>query len=591
MGCLTVIKNMKKRYEKSKSQSGSRNEQLSTALPQLQASRSLHFNPRNPKTSGKSPNPVTRVTNNRTRALSAPSALEAAEQEALASIEQEEREMPKTLARLMREPRVPSPVPCPLPLPLPSPGRRGPLKLKMASDPFYASGSAIDTAEQDGFETFQYDAREWSKKRDRSVKKQHLATATPLPLPPIGRYPSKATTSSSKSGTVTDSVRFFLYEEIVAACHNFRWDRCMSECFSYTLYKASFFHEASCKKLKAIVARLHPSSQDLREFMNEVSTLSKLQHPNICKLLGFYASDTSETRMLVYERLSNGSLDSLLFGRSDGFSIDWNTRMKIAFSAAQGLTYLHEEGPFKAMYNDFSAVNIQIDLDFNAKLSGYGFVGHIAELKFSRSSSASGNLSVETMKKGKLTPKSNVWSFGVVLLELLTGRKNFDLNLPKRDRNLVRWCQPFLADNLSVIMDSQLEGRFPPKAARIVAGIAQRCLQKEPSERPTMRAIVEDLKILIDMQYPRWFPLHEPAAVYGRQMERSLSVDGINHGRSLGFSPPWLPSIRASISHPPRWSSVPVALPSPLAPSSNVITEEIIREESTKQSSSVSEKA
>lgn len=198
---------------------------------------------------------------------------------------------------------------------------------------------------------------------------------------------------------------------------------------------------------------------------------------------------------------------------------------------------------------------------------------------------------METMKKGKLTPKSNVWSFGVVLLELLTGRKNFDLNLPKRDRNLVRWCQPFLADNLSVIMDSQLEGRFPPKAARIVAGIAQRCLQKEPSERPTMRAIVEDLKILIDMQYPRWFPLHEPAAVYGRQMERSLSVDGINHGRSLGFSPPWLPSIRASISHPPRWSSVPVALPSPLAPSSNVITEEIIREESTKQSSSVSEKA
>ncbi|CAI8600675.1 unnamed protein product [Vicia faba] len=588
MGCLTVIKNMKKKYERSKSQIGSRNEKVSTAMPQLQASRSLHFNPQNPKSSVKSANPINRVTYNRTRALSAPSALEAAEQEALASIEQEEQEMSKTLARLMKEPRVPSPVPSPLPLPLPSPRSRGPLKLRMTSDPFYASGSGIDTAEQDGFETFQYDAREWSKNRDRSMKKQHLAR--PLPLPPKGRFPSKAT-SSYKSGAVSDSVRFFLYEEIVAACHNFRSDRCLAECFSSTVYKASFFHEASCKKLKATVTRLHPSTQGLREFMNEVSSLAKMQHPNICKLLGFYACDTSETRMLVYERLSNGSLDNLLFRRPDGPSIDWNTRMKIAFSAAQGLTFLHDEGPSKAMYNDFSAVNIQIDIDFNAKLSGYGFVGHIVEDAFSRSSAAAGNLSVETWRRGKLTPKSNVWGFGIVLLELLTGRKNFDMNLPKRERNLVRWCQPFLTDNLFVIMDSQLEGRFPPKAARIVADIAQRCLQKEASERPSMRVIVENLKILLDMQYPCWFPLHEPAAVYRRQMAKSLSVDGISYGPSLGFSPPCLPSIETSISHPPRWSSVPVALPPPLLRSSNVITEEIIKEESTKQSSSVSEKA
>ncbi|XP_058729389.1 probable serine/threonine-protein kinase PBL16 [Vicia villosa] len=586
MGCLTVIKNMKKKYERSKSQIGSRNEKVSTAMPQLQASRSLHFDPQNPKTSVKSPNPINQVTNNRTRTLSAPSALQDAE--ALASVEQEEGEMSKSLARLMKVAPLPSPVPSPLPLPLPSPRNRGPLKLRMASDPFYASGSGNDTAEQDGVETFQCDAREWYKNRDRSMKKMHLAR--PLPLPPKGRYPLKAT-SSPKPETVIDPVRFFLYEEIVAACHNFRWDRCMAECFSSTIYKASFFHEASCKKLKATVTRLHPSTQGLREFMNEVSSLAKIQHPNICKLLGFYACDTSETRMLVYERLSNGSLDSLLFRRPDGPSIDWNTRMKIAFSAAQGLTFLHDEGSFKAMYTDFSAANIQIDIDFNAKLSGYGFVGNIAQETFSRRSAAAGNLSVETWRKGKLTPKSNIWSFGIILLELLTGRKNFDINLPKRERNLVKWCQPFLADNLSVIMDPQLEGRFPPKAARIVAGIAQRCLQKEPSERPTMKVIVENLIILLDMQYPRWFQLHDPAAVYRRQMAESLNVDGISYGPSLGFSPPCLPSIGTSPSHPPRWSSVPVALPPPLARSSTVITEEITREESTKQSSSVSEKA
>lgn len=87
--------------------------------------------------------------------------------------------------------------------------------------------------------------------------------------------------------------------------------------------------------------------QGFREFFNEVNTLASLQHPNLCKLLGFHARDGSEQRMLVYERLFHGSLDRLLYSRSDGPLIDWNSRMKIALCAAQGLTFLHEEGPFQ----------------------------------------------------------------------------------------------------------------------------------------------------------------------------------------------------------------------------------------------------
>jgi len=201
---------------------------------------------------------------------------------------------------------------------------------------------------------------------------------------------------------------------------------------------------------------------------------------------------------------------------------------------------------------------------------------------------------VETLKKGTLTPKSNVWSFGIVLLELLTGRKHFDRHLPKNERNLVKWCRPYLADDfqLSVIMDSQLKGQFPPKAARKVAGIVQQCLQMEPSERPTMRAIVESLKIILDTEYPSWFPLQEPAAMYGRHASRSPSVDGIINAPRLSFSPPLLPSkARTSVSHPARWSTVSTMLPSPLARSSNVSTEELTMQESTKSSSSVSKKA
>lgn len=90
-------------------------------------------------------------------------------------------------------------------------------------------------------------------------------------------------------------------------------------------------------------------SKGLREFMNEVNTLASLQHPNLCKLLGYHAREGSDQRILVYERLHHGSLDQLLYGRSAGPPIDWNTRVKVALCAAQGLTFLHEQGPFQVL--------------------------------------------------------------------------------------------------------------------------------------------------------------------------------------------------------------------------------------------------
>lgn len=90
--------------------------------------------------------------------------------------------------------------------------------------------------------------------------------------------------------------------------------------------------------------------QGQKEFINEVNTIASLQHPNLCKLLGYHARDGSDQRMLIYERLFHGSLDRLLYGRCDGPPLDWNTRMKIALCAAQGLTFLHEEGPFQVIH-------------------------------------------------------------------------------------------------------------------------------------------------------------------------------------------------------------------------------------------------
>ncbi|KAG5248343.1 serine/threonine-protein kinase [Salix suchowensis] len=537
MGCFTVLKCKKKRPEPSVSiKRVNPKEQIPTTLPEPQVpTRSLQSAPPSFRTRVKPVQPENKVTSNRARALSAPESLDAAEQDALASTEYDEFEESKNRIGIAKEQRPPGPQP----LPLPSPQGGAVLKPTSSfksvnsSGPLYASG--------------------------------------PLPLPPSGTY----------SGTL----RNFPYEEILSACCNFSSDRCVSEGLSSIMFRASFGDDtASSKKFEASVIRLNSSPQGLKEFINEVNTLASLQHPNLCKLLGYHARDGSDQRMLVYERLYHGSLDRLLYGRSDGPPIDWNTRMKISLCAAQGLAFLHEEGPFQAMYNEFSTANIQIDKDL---VQSFQDMVVLATSLIQISLMAAANLSVETVERGLLTPKSNVWSFGIFLLELLTGRKNLDSRHPREERNLVKWTRPFLADDcrLSLIMDPQLKCRFPAKAARTLADIALRCLQKDPLERPTMRTIVEHLKVIQDMKYSSRFPLQEPAAVAGKQMSRSPSLNGIiTPAPRLSFSPSPPSRARPSIS-PTRPRALPPSLP-PRACSSTLSLEELERQESRKSSSS-----
>ncbi|KAL6954511.1 hypothetical protein U1Q18_008648 [Sarracenia purpurea var. burkii] len=544
MGCFTVLKCKKKKPEQtSYARRVNPQEHSPTALPEPHSqTRSLQSAPPSFRTRGKPVQPTKRVTNSRIRALSAPSSLNAEEQDALSLIECEEQEQPKSRIGSTKEHRSLSPQP----LPLPSP------QIHIQSASVLKTMGSFKSGTSSG----------------------PLNASGPLPLPPLGM------------------LRNFSYEELAAACHNFSPERCTSEGFSSVMYRASFGDDTvGLRKLEATVTRLHPSPQGLKEFVNEVNTLSSLQHPNLCKLIGFHAREGSEQRMLVYERLFHGSLDQLLYGRSDSTPINWNARMKVALCAAQGLTFLHEEGPFQAMFNEFSAANIQIDKDFSAKLSGYGCITHIPEIEISNSSVALANLSVETLERGLLTPKSNVWCFGVVLLELLMGRKNLDSRRPKEERNLVKWSRPFLADDcrLSLIMDPLLKGRFPAKAARTVADIAQRCLQMDPSERPTMRTIVEHLKTIQDLKYSCRFPLQEPGTVAGRHISRSPSLNGVvTPNPRLSFSPS-PPTNRPSTS-PTRNVLPPMSLP-PGTCSSTLSLEGIDQQESQKSSSAMVRRA
>ncbi|CAI9761911.1 unnamed protein product [Fraxinus pennsylvanica] len=532
MGCFMVLKSKKKKSEQFMHiRQDNPRQHTPTMLPEPQTrTRSLQSAPPSFKTRVEPVQLKNGVNSSRIRALSAPSSLHAAEQEALLSTEYD-----SFSSR-------------PQPLPLPSPRNTATLKTAPSFKMVSTSGP--------------------------------LNASGPLPLPPT--LPAALPTRGALN---------FSYEEIASACHNFSPERCVSEGLSSVIYRASFGDDAlGSNKVEATVTRLHPSTQGLKEFVNEVNTLASLQHPFLCKLIGFHAREGSDRRMLVYERLYHGSLDRLLYGRSNGPPIDWNGRMKVALCAAQGLTFLHEEGPFQAMFHEFSTANIQIDKDFSAKLSGYGCISHIPETDISNTSVALGNLSMETLERGLLTPKSNVWSFGIVLLELLTGRKNLDSRHPKEERNLVKWSRPFLADDsrLSLIMDPQLKGRFPAKAARMVADIAQQCLQMDPSERPTMRNLVKHLKTIQDVKYTSRFPLQEPGAVSGKHMYRSPSLNGIiTPVPRQSFSPPPTngPSI-SLISLP----SLPLTLP-PRTCSSTLSLEKIDGQESRRSSSSTARRS
>ncbi|XP_010486422.1 PREDICTED: probable receptor-like protein kinase At3g55450 [Camelina sativa] len=517
-----------------------------TALPQPPniASRSLQSAPPSFRTRVKpilSTNGGTGDMSSRARVMSAPSSIHGAvERDLLAGVYHDEQDDQPRDARPSTKESSPQP------LPLPSPKTGSSLKNWGSFKSFNGNSGRLSASG---------------------------AVSGPLPLPPSA------------------SVRSFSYDEVAAACSAFYSDRCVLEGLSSVMYMASFGDEASTsglKKVDATVVRLNVTTQSIREFINEVNTLASLQHQNLCKLVGYHARDGLDTRMLVYERLAHGSLDRLLHGRSDGPPLDWNTRMKIALCAALGLTFLHEEGPFQAMYNEFSTANIQVDKDFSAKLSGYGCAGHAPETETSNSS-ALANLSVETIERGLLTPKSNVWSYGIVLLEMLTGRKNMDGAYPKEERNLVKWSRAFLADDcrLSLIMDPQLKGRFPAKAARSVADIAQKCLQVEPSERPTMRNIVDQLKVIQDMKYSCRFPLIEPAPVAARKhMGRSSSLN------TIIWTPASVPPRSSfSPSPPPRQPSISptrggtVMFPPVFPPRACSSLEEMAREEVRRSSS------
>ncbi|XP_020235640.1 probable receptor-like protein kinase At1g80640 [Cajanus cajan] len=288
------------------------------------------------------------------------------------------------------------------------------------------------------------------------------------------------------------------YKQIEKATGNFKEINILGEGGFGCVYKAHLDDN-----LDVAVKKLHCENQHAeQEYENEVDLLSKIQHPNVISLLGCSSND--DTRIIVYELMHNGSLETQLHGPSHGLALTWHLRMKIALDTARGLKYLHEHCYPAVIHRDLKSSNILLDTKFNAKLSDFGLAitNGSQDKNNIKLSGTLGYVAPEYLLDGKLTDKSDVYAFGVVLLELLLGKKPVEKLAPAQCQSIVTWAMPQLTDRskLPNIVDPVIKNTMDLKHLYQVAAVAVLCVQPEPSYRPLIADVLHSLIPLVPVE-------------------------------------------------------------------------------------------
>lgn len=298
-------------------------------------------------------------------------------------------------------------------------------------------------------------------------------------------------------GQRANAARSFTFRELAASTQNFRAANLIGEGGFGSVYKGRL----ESGKIVAVKQLNLNGVQGNQEFIMEVLMLSLLRHSNLVTLTG-YCTD-GDQRLLVYEYMPLGSLEDHLFDLEPHQEpLDWFTRLKIAIGAARGLEYLHCEANPPVIYRDLKSANILLDNDFNPKLSDFGLarlgpVGDNTHVS-TRVMGTYGYCAPDYAMSGKLTIKSDIYSFGVVLLELITGRKAIDMTKKSGEQNLVSWSRPFLKDRKKFVQlaDPLLQNRFSSRCMHHAVAITAMCLQEQANFRPLIGDIVVALEYL-----------------------------------------------------------------------------------------------
>lgn len=295
----------------------------------------------------------------------------------------------------------------------------------------------------------------------------------------------------------------FTYPELVDATDHFRSDSFLGEGGFGKVYKGRLRQTGQVVAIKQLD---RSGTQGMREFIVEVLTLGMADHPNLVKLIGYCCE--GEQKLLVYEYMPLGSLEAHLHDlRPNQKALDWVTRMKIAAGAARGLEYLHDKMKPPIIYRDLKCSNILLGEGYHPKLSDFGLakVGPLGDKTHvsTRVMGTYGYCAPDYAMTGQLTFKSDIYSFGVVLLELISGRKAIDPRKDAQEQNLVAWARPLFRDRnkFSVIADPALKGEYPTRGLYQALAIAAMCVQEKPNLRPLIADVVTALNYLADQKY------------------------------------------------------------------------------------------
>lgn len=340
------------------------------------------------------------------------------------------------------------------------------------------------------------------------------------------------------------STRFLAYEELKEATNNFEASSVLGEGGFGRVFKG-ILSDGTAVAIKKLTTGGH---QGDKEFLVEVEMLSRLHHRNLVKLIGYYSNRELSQSLLCYELVPNGSLEAWLHGSlGANCPLDWDTRMKIALDAARGLAYLHEDSQPCVIHRDFKASNILLENDFHAKVSDFGLAKQAPEGRLNylstRVMGTFGYVAPEYAMTGHLIVKSDVYSYGVVLLELLTGRRPVDMSQSSGQENLVTWTRPVLRDKdrLQELADPRLGGQYPKDDFVRVCTIAAACVSPEANQRPTMGEVVQSLKMVQrSAEFQESIPT-PPARPNIRQAMATYESDGtssmFSSGPFSGLSP------------------------------------------------------
>ncbi|KAG5000487.1 hypothetical protein JHK87_021559 [Glycine soja] len=313
---------------------------------------------------------------------------------------------------------------------------------------------------------------------------------------------SKSSSSSARHEPEIDegihNVKLYSYKELRNATEDFSPANKIGEGGFGSVYKGRL----KDGKVAAIKVLSAESRQGVKEFLTEINVISEIQHENLVKLYGCCVEKNN--RILVYNYLENNSLSqTLLGGGHSSLYFDWRTRCKICIGVARGLAYLHEEVRPHIVHRDIKASNILLDKDLTPKISDFGLaklipanMTHVS----TRVAGTIGYLAPEYAIGGKLTRKADIYSFGVLLGEIISGRCNTNSRLPIEEQFLLeRTWDLYERKELVGLVDMSLNGEFDAEQACKFLKIGLLCTQESPKHRPSMSSVVKMLTGKMDV--------------------------------------------------------------------------------------------